>query len=145
MCTMKVDKFIPYIEHNKMYIIMSLTNIQIGYIGFRHQREKETDVLVWTPQKPLSDLEEEGPSEWNWRRNNWVTITKTGADPGFPIGGFYLFQCARKFWSHAHFVETTPILCVFASSQSQFTAATDLWISNLAKVSESTFEHDSTS
>ena len=36
-----------------------------------------------------------------------------GADPGFPIRGFYLFKCARsareKIWSYAHFVETTPI------------------------------------
>ena len=63
--------------------------------------------------------------------------------------GFYLFKCA---WSACENFEATPTLskphpfsCVFASSQSQFTAATDLWISNLAKMSESTFKHDSTS
>ena len=38
-----------------------------------------------------------------------------------------------------------PYSYVFASSQSLFTAATDLWISNFAKVSKSTFTHDSTS
>ena len=73
----------------------------------------------------------------------------TGADPGFPIGGFYLFKCAQ---SAREIFEATPTLskrcqfsCVFASSRSQFTVATDLWISNLTKVSESTFKHDSTS
>ena len=37
-----------------------------------------------------------------------------------------------------------PFSCVFANGQS-VTTATDLWISNLAKVSESTFKHNSTS
>ena len=37
----------------------------------------------------------------------------SGADPGFPNRGFYLFKYARKFRSHAHFVETTPIfVCI---------------------------------
>ena len=45
----------------------------------------------------------------------------------------------------AKILKPRPLSCVFASSQSQFTAVTDLWISNLAKVSESTLKHDSTS
>ena len=78
-----------------------------------------------------------------------VRAQGTGADPGFPIGGFYLFKCPRtareKFEAMPTLSKPHPFSCVFASSQSQFTAATDLWISNLAKVSESTFKHDSTS
>ena len=45
----------------------------------------------------------------------------------------------------AKILKPHPFSCVFTSSQSRFTAATDLWISNLAKVSESTLKHDSTS
>ena len=78
-----------------------------------------------------------------------LLFPKSGADPGFPIGGFYLFKCARsareKFEATPTLSKARPFSYVFTSSQSQFTAATDLRISNLAKVSESTFRHDSTS
>ena len=80
----------------------------------------------------------------SWLTNNHSqTIAicgDAGADPGFLIGGFYLFKCKAR----AKILKPRPFSYVFASSQSQFTAATNLWISNLAKVSESTFKHDFT-
>ena len=72
-------------------------------------------------------------------------MEQTGADPGFPIGGSICSNARENFEATPTLSKPRPFSCVFASSQSQFTAATDLWISNLAKVSESTFKHDSTS
>ena len=66
----------------------------------------------------------------------------SGADPEFPL--FVQMHAKRVqkklkprplYRNHAHFRAYSPVV----------TAAADLWISNLAKVSESTVKHDSTS